>query len=75
MSQRWRILSRGGGCVRVGTGESRVVAVFGGLGDREALKDAVRAVELVNAFAGMDLNDVRRVRNILARVNRKRVAR
>lgn len=53
----WKIISRSGGCCRIGT-DVTTIATIGGRGDRQALGDARRIVDCVNACEGLTLAQV-----------------
>lgn len=56
----WKIISRSGGCCRIGTDESNTIATVGGHGDRQSFEDARRIVCCVNACDGLAAIEIQR---------------
>lgn len=55
----WIITRRNGSCAYVGLSRGRTIAVFGGYGHEQAVSDAKRAVDCVNACRSLAIEEVR----------------
>lgn len=55
----WIITRRNGSCAYVGLSRGRTIAVFGGYGHEQAVSDAKRAVDCVNACGNLTISEVR----------------
>lgn len=55
----WIITRRNGECAYVGLSLGRTIAVFGGYGLSQAVSDAKRAVDCVNACRSLTIQEVR----------------
>lgn len=56
----WKVTRQNGNCIYIGTPDGRTLAMFGGYGALQAQKDARRVLDLVNATAGLTVQEIRR---------------
>jgi hypothetical protein len=59
-NEPWRVIRTAGGLCHVGSRERPSIAVFGGYGHDQSQKDARRAIDVVNATAGIDIVQIRK---------------
>lgn len=59
----WKVTRKNGTCIYIGTADGRTLAIFGGYGTAQAQRDSRRVLDLVNATAGLSIQEVRRWAN------------
>lgn len=68
----WKVTRQNGACMYVGTAAGRTIAIFGGYGAAQSQKDARRALDLVNALAGIGISEIRKWARLQRRKNSKK---